>query len=233
MKNRKLLKGVLIIFVSLLITATVALSMSSANYGINWDVISAGGSSGGTRSSTHYKMAVDTIGGGVIGKSSSTHYSLSSGFAVFSPAVSPSSFTLHIPSGWSLISVPFDTNASLLSCPLILYWDGTMWQNATTLHPGVGYLVLNSGNTKDVAISGIPTASPFPINAIGSWQPIGNPFEVAVPWSSITGHELITMALYWNGSQWVSVNLSTDSMQPGIGYLILTSSVGNLIFHRP
>jgi hypothetical protein len=225
MKNRKLLKGVLIIFVSLLITATVALSMSSANYGINWDVISAGGSSGGTRSSTHYKMAVDTIGGGVIGKSSSTHYSLSSGFAVFSPAVSPSSFTLHIPSGWALISVPFDTNASLLSCQFVLYWDGTMWQNATTLNPGVGYLVLNSGNTKDVTTTGTPSSSPFTKSATGSWQLIGNPFTSPCTLASTSTIQII---LYWDGSMWQNANV--NNLQPGVGYLVLTSSPGTFTF---
>jgi len=82
-------------------------------------------------------------------------------------------FTLHIPSGWALISVPFDTDASILSCPLIYYFNGSMWQTATTLHPGIGYLVLNSSTPKEVSLTGTPHSSPFSLSSPGSWQLIG------------------------------------------------------------
>jgi len=134
-------------------------------------------------------------------------------------------FTLHIPSGWSLISVPFDTNASLLSCQYVLYWDGSMWKTATTLNPGVGYLVLNSGNAKDVTITGAPSSSPFTESATGSWQLIGNPFTSPCTLASTSTIQII---LYWDGSMWQSANV--NNLQPGVGYLVLTSSPGTFTF---
>jgi len=141
---------------------------------------------------------------------------------------STTSITVHLVDGWNLVSTPFAApTTAFTNCTMFLKWNGASWVTVTSLDPGEGYLVLHTG-VEDVMISGTPIDS-LTISAIGSYQLIGNPFEVPVLWSSITGHELITMALKWDGSAWASVNLSTDSMQPGVGYLILTSDVGNLV----
>jgi hypothetical protein len=143
--------------------------------------------------------------------------------------------TIHLLPGWNLISVPFNVNGTgaFTNCTMFLKWNGASWDDVTSFEPGVGYLVLNTGSAEDVTLSGMPTASPFTITTNGNYQLIGDPFEVAVPWSSITNVSHIKMALYWDGSKWVQVNLSTDSMQPGVGYLIQTSDVGTLSFQRP
>jgi len=135
------------------------------------------------------------------------------------------SFTLHIPSGWSLVSVPFDTDVSLLSCQFVLYWDGSQWQTATTLYPGVGYLVLNSSTPKDVILTGTQPSSPFTEPCTGSWQLIGNLFVSPCTLSSTSTIQYI---LYWDGSQWQ--NADTNNLQPGMGYLVLTSSSGTFTF---
>jgi hypothetical protein len=141
------------------------------------------------------------------------------------PQFEITSFALYIPSGWSLVSVPFDTDASLLSCQYILYWDGTMWRNATTLHPGIGYLVLNSSTSKGVTITGTPPSSPFTEPSTGSWQLIGDPF---ISPCTLTSTSTIQIILYWDGSMWQSANV--NNLQPGVGYLVLTSSPGTFTF---
>ena len=133
-------------------------------------------------------------------------------------------FPLHIPSGWALISVPFDTDVSLLSCQFVLYWDSSQWQNATILHPGVGYLVYSSAS-KDVNLTGTPPSSPFTEPCTGSWQLIGNPFVSPAMLSSTSTIQVI---LYWDGSQWQTAD--TNNLQPGTGYLVLTSSSGTFTF---
>lgn len=147
---------------------------------------------------------------------------------------SQASVTLNLIDGWNLISVPFETSTSNLGTNVdqIYEWNGTVWAPVSTLEPGVGYLIHHSGS-ETITLSGAPTAAPFTIAANGTWQLIGDPFEVAVPWSGIDGVSNISMAFYWDGTVWQPVNLATDSMQPGVGYLILTSNAGNLTFQRP
>ena len=134
------------------------------------------------------------------------------------------SITLHIPSGWALISVPFDMDASLLSCQYVFSWDGSMWKTATTLHPGIGYLVLSS-TSKDITLTGTLPSSPFTEPCTGSWQLIGNPF--ASP-ASLSSTSTIQFILYWDGSMWQPGD--TNNLQPGKGYLVLTSSSGTFTF---
>jgi len=145
----------------------------------------------------------------------------------------PATVTFDIPliAGWNFISVPFTTSTSAFTnCSLFIGQSGPV----TTLELGKGYFVLNTGAAEVVTVSGIPNASGFEIAATGNWQFIGNPFEVPVDWSSITGAH-ITLAFYLDTatSTWEMVTLSTDSMQPGVGYIIITSDIGYLVFQRP
>ena len=138
-------------------------------------------------------------------------------------------FSLHIPSGWSLISVPFDTDASLLSCPLIYYFNGSTWQPETaTLHPGRGYLVLSTTPTsRDVILTGTPHSSPFPFSSPGSWQLIGNPFASPCTLSSTSP---ILLIYFFNSTTSTWQPADTNNLQPGMGYLVLTSSSGTFTF---
>ena len=143
--------------------------------------------------------------------------------------INVTSFTLHIPSGWSLISVPFNTNASLLACPLIYYFDGSAWLPETaTLHPGRGYLVLSTTPTsRDVILTGTPLSSPFSLSSPGSWQLIGNPFASPCTLSS-TSPILLIYFFDSTSSTWLPAD--TNNLQPGLGYLVLTSSPGTFTF---
>jgi len=138
-------------------------------------------------------------------------------------------FPLHIPSGWSLISVPFDTDVSLLSCPLIYYFDGSAWLPETaTLHPGRGYLVLSTTpSSRDVILTGTPHSSPFSLPSPGSWQLIGNPFASPCTLSS-TSPILLIYFFDATSSTWQPAD--TNNLQPGMGYLVLTSSPGTFTF---
>ncbi|MCI4463809.1 MAG: cellulase family glycosylhydrolase [Caldisericum sp.] len=138
-----------------------------------------------------------------------------------------STFTLHIPSGWSIIAVPFEIPASTLNCKNVLFWDGTLWQNAQTLKPGLGYLVNNVDSPKDITITGNEVASPFSITVAGSYQLIGNPF---IKGSSLSSTSNIKQILYWDGSMWKVA--STSNLLPGVGYLIYVDSPGTITFTR-
>lgn len=140
-------------------------------------------------------------------------------------------FDIDLTAGWNFISVPFTTSTSAFTnCSLFIGQSGSV----ATLEPGEGYFVLNNGDAETVTISGLPNASGFEIAATGNWQFIGNPFEVPVLWSSVTGAH-ITLAFYLDTATgtWQMVDLSTGSMQPGVGYIILTSDIGDLVFQRP
>ena len=142
------------------------------------------------------------------------------------------SFTLHLPTNWSIISVPFDTDPSLLTSnaniQYLFYWDGSFWQIPTTLHPGIGYLVYNTSPSEiDINLTGTPTPSPFTENATGNWQVIGNPFTSP---ATLTSTSTIQYLFYWDGSFWQIAD--PNNLQPGVGYLILTSSPGTLTFTK-
>jgi len=165
-----------------------------------------------------YTIAITATGGGKIHTATVT--------LNVQPATS---FTLHIPSGWSLISVPFDTSATTLSCPLIYYFDGSAWLPETaTLHPGRGYLVLSTTpSSRDVILTGTPHSSPFSLPSPGSWQLIGNPFASPCTLSS-TSPILLIYFFDATSSTWQPAD--TNNLQPGMGYLVLTSSPGTFTF---
>jgi len=138
-------------------------------------------------------------------------------------------FTLHIPSGWSLISVPFDTSATTLSCPLIYYFNGSAWLPETaTLHPGRGYLVLSTTPaSRDVILTGTPLSSPFSLPSPGSWQLIGNPFASPCTLSSTSP---ILLIYFFNSTTSTWQPADVNNLQPGMGYLVLTPSPGTFTF---
>ena len=142
--------------------------------------------------------------------------------------VSVVSATLNMTDGYILISVPFNASINVLGTNVteVYEWTGVLWSPVTTLNPGIGYLVYHTG-VETITVSGTATTSPFTTPSIGSYQLIGDPFEVACAWP--TG-SAIAEAYAWNGTLWVS---ATGSMQPGIGYLVRTTSVGTLTFVRP
>lgn len=152
---------------------------------------------------------------------------------VYNVMITPSTTSIEVclVDGWNLVSVPFNASISALgtNVSMVLKWNGIFFDEATSLEPGVGYLVLHTGS-ECVTVSGTPTTSPFTINATGGYMVIGNPFEVPVAWSSITGTAHIVEAYYWDGMFW---QVATGNLKPGVGYLIRTSDVGTLIFQRP
>jgi len=143
------------------------------------------------------------------------------------------SITLHLTNGWNLISVPFNVSVSALGANVtqVLKWNGSFYETPTSLVPGVGYLINHTG-VEDVTVSGTATASPFTLSATAGYMLIGDPFEVPVAVSSISGTANIVSILKWNGSFYETVPL-TGNLVPGVGYLIQTSDAGTLIFQRP
>ena len=144
--------------------------------------------------------------------------------------INANTFTFHIPTNWSIISVPFETDPSLLTSnaniQYLFYWDGNFWQIPTTLQSGIGYLVYNTSlSTIDITLTGTPTSSPFTEPATGNWQVIGNPFTTTC---SLSSTSTITYFFYWDGNFWQTAD--PNNLQPGIGYLMLTNGTGILTF---
>ena len=136
--------------------------------------------------------------------------------------------TLRLLPSWNVISVPFPTPVSLLpTCDLVLSWDGSLWQSVTTLLPGTGYLVRNTGGTTTVPLTGIPSSSPQTQPATGTWQIIGNPYTTP---ASFACTSTVPYLLSWDGSLWQPV--SPTNLPPGLGFLMQASSPGTITLTR-
>jgi hypothetical protein len=105
------------------------------------------------------------------------------------------------------------------------------WSVPTALVPGDGYWV-QVENAVTVPLPGTPATAPVPITYQAGWQLLGNPFDVPLPISSITNHELITTC-YSYGPAWGIFNPATDSLQPGKGYWIQLSDPTILTLTHP
>jgi uncharacterized repeat protein (TIGR02543 family) len=146
--------------------------------------------------------------------------------AVF--ALTTTSYTLSLLPSWNVISVPFSTPVSLLpTCDLFLSWDGSLWQPADTLVPGIGYLVRNTIGATTVTLSGLPSSSPQTQPATGTWQIIGNPYTTP---ASFTCTSTVPYLLFWDGSLWQSASLT--NLPPGLGFLLQASSPGTITLTR-
>jgi NOL1/NOP2/fmu family ribosome biogenesis protein len=142
--------------------------------------------------------------------------------AVFAPT--SSSYSLSLLPSWNVIGVPFPTPASsLTTCDLVLSWDGSLWQMATTLTPGTGYLVRNTGGATTVTLTGTPLSSPQTQPATGTWQIIGNPYPTP---ASFTCTSTVPYLLTWDGSLWQMA--SPTNLPPGLGFLLQASSPGTI-----
>jgi uncharacterized repeat protein (TIGR02543 family) len=142
------------------------------------------------------------------------------------------SVTLALSSSWNLISVPVQVPVSSIPGFQSGYGYHDEWTVlTTTLLPGEGYWVqVQSAAT--VPITGSPTTGPVSLTSEAGWQLLGNPFDVPLPISSITNHDLIT-ACYSYGPTWGVLNLITGSLQPGKGYWINLSAATTLTLTRP
>jgi hypothetical protein len=138
---------------------------------------------------------------------------------------------LVLSSSWNLVSVsvalPVSSIPGLQS--VFGYHDG--WSVPTTLLPGEAYWV-QVQNAVTVPLPGTPSTAPVSLTYQAGWQLLGNPFDVPVPITSITNHELITTC-YSYGSTWGILDPATDSLQPGKGYWIQLSATTTLTLTRP
>jgi uncharacterized repeat protein (TIGR02543 family) len=147
--------------------------------------------------------------------------------ATFTPS-SETSFPLSLLPSWNVIAVPFPTPVSLLpSCDLFLSWDGFLWQPATTLLPGTGYLVRNTTGATTVVLTGTPSSSPQTQPATGTWQIIGNPYTTPASFTCTTS---VPYLLFWDGSLWQLA--SPTNLPPGLGFLLHASSPGTISLTR-
>jgi uncharacterized repeat protein (TIGR02543 family) len=147
--------------------------------------------------------------------------------ATFTPSLG-TSFSLPLLPSWNVIAVPFATPVHLLpTCDLFLSWDGSLWQVATTLLPGTGYLVRNTAGATTVPLTGTPSSSPQTQPATGTWQIIGNPYTTPAFFACTSS---VSYLLSWDGSLWQVV--SPTNLPPGLGFLLQSSSPGTITLTR-
>ena len=151
--------------------------------------------------------------------------------ATFAPA-----FSISLSPGWNLISVPVPLPVASIPGLLFVYGyhDVSSWSVPMTLLPGEGYWV-QVQNAVTVLLTGTPeTTAPVTLTYLAGWQLLGNPFDVPLPISNITNHELITVCYSYDPlSGWGVVDLTTGVLQPGKGYWINLSAPTTLTLTRP
>jgi len=203
--------------------------------GEGWSLLPWGGlsSGGGPAASPSYSLVVGSIGGSVDGVTSNAGQVMTPGLVPgFVPA---SSFAgLELADGWNLVGVPAPYAASDIPGLLSCYGYTGSWFAVTgsdPLQPGNGYWVEVTG-AHGIAVAGPYATSPFTVNAAAPWHLLGNPFEVSVPVSSITGHEHF-LAIYGYGPSWFAVDLTSGVLEPGRGYWVQLDVPITLTLTRP
>jgi uncharacterized repeat protein (TIGR02543 family) len=148
--------------------------------------------------------------------------------ATFAPV-----FSVSLSSGWNLISVSVPLPVASIPGLLFVYGyhDVWSWSVPMTLLPGEGYWV-QVQNAVTVLLTGTPETAPVTLTYLAGWQLLGNPFDVPLPISNITNHELI-ITCYSYGPAWGILDPATDSLQPGKGYWIQLSAATTLTLTRP
>jgi len=150
--------------------------------------------------------------------------------ATFAPV-----FSISLSSGWNLISVPVPLPVASIPGLLFVYGyhDVSSWSVPMTLLPGEGYWV-QVQNAVTVLLTGTPETAPVTLTYLAGWQLLGNPFDVPLPISNITNHELITTCYSYDPqSGWGVVDLITGVLQPGKGYWIQLSGSTSLTLIHP
>ena len=143
-------------------------------------------------------------------------------------------FTLTLASSWNLVSVPAPLPVSSITGFRSGYGYHDGWSQlsaVSVLTPGEAYWI----DVEDAVT--IPLFEPSPAGPVtltyqAGWQFLGDPFEVSLPISSITGSTLIT-ACYSYGPQWSVIDMSTGVLEPGKGYWVQLSAPTTLTLKRP
>lgn len=128
--------------------------------------------------------------------------------------------TISIEAGWSVITAPWSMDASTLTGVQAFAWDGVRWQVPAQLEPGVGYLVFAS-EAYEFDLAGIIVTPPALIPGTGSFQLIGNPFRST---AKVTSDKTLLYVLAWDTTTKTWKSTSASALEPGVGYLIVTSA---------
>ena len=148
--------------------------------------------------------------------------------ATFAPV-----FSVSLSSGWNLISVSVPLPVASIPGLLFVYGYHDVWSVPMTLLPGEGYWV-QVQNAVTVLLTGTPETAPVALTYLAGWQVLGNPFDVPLPISNITNHELITTCYSYDPqSGWGVVDLTTGVLQPGRGYWIYLTTATTLMLTYP
>jgi hypothetical protein len=141
---------------------------------------------------------------------------------------------LELTDGWNLVGVPAPLAASFIPGLISCYGYTGSWFSVTgsdALLPGNGYWVEVAAGAA-VSVDPPYAGSPFTVNAAAPWHLLGNPFEAAVPVSTITGHEHFQV-IYGYGPSWFAVDLASGILDPGRGYWVQLDVPTTLTVTRP
>lgn len=133
--------------------------------------------------------------------------------------------SVFLGSGWSLVSLPVaprDANASAVFgsvADAVYQWNGSAYEPATTMTPGVGYWVHNPSSSASVTVVGKPVMS-VSLDLEPGWNLVGGP-RGSVSLSSAPSHVSRT-AFGWSGSGYHS----TSTLWKSSGYWVYAHEAG-------
>ncbi|MCD6418541.1 hypothetical protein J7M00_07145 [bacterium] len=143
--------------------------------------------------------------------------------------LSPFQFTIHLKSGWNMISIPFDADSFVLgdvipdALPPAYYYDplSSSYVPVPVLYPGRGYWVLMLGD-HSYDLTGEPLLN-YEIELPAGWSMIGAPSQT-VYWdeqTTVPSDAMLPGALFGYDAT-ASAYFISNTLQPGYGYWVMS-----------
>jgi lactocepin len=131
--------------------------------------------------------------------------------------------SLVLTQGWNLLSLPFNATLGDIQGATSGYgFQDSAWNVLTsdsTLEPGRGYWILCSTAGSQTLV-GVPVASPVDVTVTAGWNLIGDPFNAAVSFADVTNWDKVTHCYAFQGGAWTIADLTSGSLEPGVGYWV-------------
>jgi len=131
--------------------------------------------------------------------------------------------TLALTQGWNLIALPFEATLGDIEGASSGYgYQDSAWAvltSSSTFEPGHGYWI-QCTTAGSQTLVGAPVESPVDVTVAAGWNLIGDPFSVSVSFADIANWDKVTHCYAFQGGAWTVVDLTTGSLEPGVGYWV-------------
>ncbi|HEX7608195.1 MAG TPA: S8 family serine peptidase [Candidatus Cryosericum sp.] len=131
--------------------------------------------------------------------------------------------TLVLTQDWNLISLPFEATLGDIQGATSGYgYQDSAWVVLTldsTLVPGRGYWIqCSAAGSQDLV--GVSVESPVDVTVTAGWNLIGDPFNAAVSFADVRNWDKVVHCYAFQNGAWTDVDLSSGSLEPGVGYWV-------------